>query len=78
MVLPSNRTRALATFNERLQSLLSDGYKVSFKSTGCTSNMMFACLRHHNGNRVSLYAYLNENRLIQRTNHIVTHTGALY
>ena len=73
-----NRCRGLATFNQRVQSLLDDGYHVTFRSSGCTSDMLWACLRHHNGNRVTVYAYMNENRLIQRTNHIVTHTGTLY
>lgn len=73
-----NRCRGIATFNERVQSLINDGYHVTFKSSDCTSDMLWACLRHHNGNRVTLYAFMNENRLVQRTNHIVTHKSSLY
>ena len=73
-----NRIKAVHTFNARVDSLLSEGYHVLFRSCGITSDMLFACLRHHNGNRVSLYAYFKENKLIQRTNHIVVHTGPLY
>lgn len=77
-LLHANRARGMSTFENRVHSLIQDGYHITFKSTRVTSDMWWACLRHHNGNRVTLYAYFAENRLVQRTNHIVTHEGALY
>lgn len=77
---PTIQQRRLATlrFNQRVDSLLTEGYHVSFTATGMTSNLLFASLRHHNGNRVTLRAYVDTNRMEQRTNHILVYAGALY
>lgn len=72
------RRTAMLRFNERVRSLTDDGYHVSFRASGITSNLLWATLRHHNGNKVTIKAYVDENRIVQRTNHIVTHEGALY
>ena len=74
----SNRLRAVRNFKERVQSMLTDGYHVQFQSISITSDLLWCSLRHHNGNRVTLYGYVCENKIVQRTNHIVTHTGTLY
>lgn len=65
-------------FNERVTSLLNDGYHIMFRSSGVADTLWLASLRHYNGNRVIIKAYPYENRLVQTTNHIVTHEGTLY
>lgn len=72
------RKRAMLLFNERVRSLTDDGYHVSFRANGIASNLLWATLRHHNGNRITIKAYVDENRIEQRTNQIVTHAGTLY
>ena len=78
MPLPSELRHARLVFNERVSSLLDDGYHVMFRSSGVADTLWLASLRHHNGNRVVIKGYPYENRLIQTTNHIVTHEGTLY
>lgn len=65
-------------FNERVLSLVNDGYHIMFRSLDVANSLWFASLRHHNGNRVIIKAYPYENRLVQTTNYIVTHEGTLY
>ena len=74
----SELRHARRVFNERVTSLLNDGYHIMFRSEGIATTLWFASLRHHNGNRVIIKAYPNDNRLVQTTNHIVTHEGTLY
>lgn len=74
----SELRHARLVFNERVTSLLDDGYHIMFRSSDELDSLWFASLRHHNGNRVLITAYPYENRLVQKTNHIVTHEGALY
>lgn len=74
----SELRHARLVFNERVTSLLDDGYHVMFRSSGVADALWFASLRHHNGNRVIIKAYPNDNRLVQTTNNIVTHEGTLY
>lgn len=74
----SELRHARLVFNERVTSLLNDGYHIMFRSEGIATTLWFASLRHHNGNRVIIKAYPNDNRLVQTTNHIVTHEGTLY
>lgn len=75
---PSELRHARLVFNERVTSLLNDGYHIMFRSEGVATSLWFASLRHHNGNRVIIKAYPDDNRLVQTTNHIVTHEGTLY
>lgn len=75
---PTQRLKAVHRFNERVQSLIDDGYHIAFCSSGMYSKVYWATLRHHNGNRVTIRAFLLENRIEQRTNHVLTHEGALY
>ena len=72
------KRKALLVFDQRVDSLKEDGYRLLFKSTGDVPDVWFASLRHRNGNRVTLAAYWKRNRLVQRTNGIVTHEGSLY
>ena len=76
--LPSELRHARLLFNERVSSLLDDGYHIMFRSSGVTDTLWLASLRHHNGNRVIIKAYPYDNRLVQTTNHIVTHEGKMY
>ncbi len=75
---PTQRIQAQRRFNERVQSLVDDGYHVTFRASGFASDFYWATLRHHNGNKVTISAYIDENRIMQRTNHIVVHEGTLY
>lgn len=75
---PTQRLKAVHHFNERVQSLVDDGYNVVFRSSGISSYFLWATLRHHNGNRVTVRACVKDNRIEQRTNHVLVHEGALY
>lgn len=75
---PSELRHARQVFNERVTSLQNDGYHIMFRSSDEVGSLWFASLRHHNGNRVLITAYPYENRLVQKTNHIVTHESSLY
>lgn len=67
-----------AVFNERISSLIEDGYVVQFKTLTAVDNLWFATLRHRsNGNRVLLKAYPLENTILQYTNKRLTHKGSL-
>lgn len=74
----SVRMKAVRAWNERVSSLLGDGYAVVFRSSGVSDDMWFASLRHRNGNRVSLTAYWQRNQLVQRTNGRIVHESTLY
>lgn len=74
----SELRHARLVFNERVTSLLNDGYHIMFRSSSEDGALWFASLRHHNGNRVIIKAYPYDNRLVQLTNRIVTHEGTLY
>lgn len=76
--LPSELRHARLLFNERVSSLLNDGYHIMFRSSGVADTLWLASLRHHNGNRVIIKAYPFDNRLVQTTNHIVTHESTMY
>lgn len=67
-----------AFFNERIDSLIEDGYVVQFKTMTAADNLWFATLRHRsNGNRILLKAYPLENSILQYTNKVITHKGQL-
>lgn len=74
----TSRSNANKLFRERVNSLVSDGYKIVFSSTGLTSSMWFVSLRHQNGNRVTIAVYWDTNRLVQRTNGVIVHESTLY
>lgn len=74
----STRIKAARALKERVSSLLDDGYTIVFRSSVFNSDMWFVSLRHSNGNRITITAYLQKNQLIQRTNGAVTHAGTLY
>lgn len=76
--LPTELRHARIVFNERVSSLLSDGYLLQFRMSGVANTLWLAKLRHHNGNRVIIKAYPWDNLLIQTTNQVVTHEGTLY
>lgn len=66
------KAKLLAVYEERIQSLLKDGYKVRHRNNFRTFEM---CRLHHmsNGNDIVLFADLVEYEIIQKTNQIVTH-----
>ena len=58
-------------FNERLLSLLEDGYRDIIDYH--TKEYRYIKLRHANGNYVSIIAYYRIGYLVQRTNGVITH-----
>lgn len=63
--------KGLALLAERVQALLKDGYHlvIQFKD----DDLAIVCLRHHNGNRITLKFTTNDYTITQQTNHIITH-----
>lgn len=63
--------RMIADYEERRNSLLQDGYRLRFETVLDTGVI---CRLHHmsNGNDIVLSA--TGNRLVQKTNRIVTHS----
>ena len=72
------RLKAARALNERVASLLDDGYHIRFRSSSFSSDMWFVSLFHKNGNRVTISAYWQRNEITQRTNGKITHEGTLY
>ena len=64
--------KLLAVYEERIQSLLADGYKIRHRTNFRTFDV---CRMHHvaNGNDIVLFADLIEYEIIQKTNQVVTH-----
>lgn len=72
------RRLQLSIFNERVQSLVEDGYVVQCRTVTAANNLWFATMRHRsNGNRIVVKAYPLENKIVQFTNKICTHTDTL-
>lgn len=70
-----DRTRMaklLAVYEERIKSLLDDGYKVRHRTNFRTFEV---CRMHHmsNGNDIVIFADLVDFEIIQKTNQVVTH-----
>ena len=64
--------KLLAVYEERIQSLLADGYKIRHR----TNFRTFAvCRMHHmsNGNDIVIFADLVDYEIIQKTNQLMTH-----
>lgn len=68
---------AFHAFKERVKGLHDDGYRVMWQSD-TPGAMLHAKLVHHNGNRISIFAYPDENKLVQLTNHIKVYDGRLF
>lgn len=66
------KAKLLAVYEERIKSLLDDGYKIRHRTNFRTFEV---CRMHHmaNGNDIILYADLEEYEIIQKTNQVVTH-----
>lgn len=63
-------------FQERVTSLLEDGYRVIVKVDNST--LLFAKLRNlANGNHIVLKAYPQDKKLVQYTNNILVHQEQL-
>lgn len=66
------KAKLLAVYEERIKSLLDDGYKVRHRTNFRTFDV---CRMHHmaNGNDIFLFADFVEYKIIQKTNQLVTH-----
>lgn len=64
--------KLLAVYEERIKSLLDDGYKVRHRTNFRTFEV---CRMHHmaNGNDIVIFADLVDYEIIQKTNQVVTH-----
>lgn len=64
--------KLLAVYEERIKSLLDDGYKVRHRTNFRTFEV---CRMHHmaNGNDIVIFADLVDFEIIQKTNQVVTH-----
>lgn len=64
--------KLLAVYEERIQSLLDDGYKIRHRTNFRTFEV---CRLHHiaNGNDIVIFADLVDYEIIQKTNQVVTH-----
>lgn len=64
--------KLLAVYEERIQSLLADGYKVRHRTNFRTFEV---CRLHHmsNSNDIVIFADLVDYEIIQKTNQVVTH-----
>lgn len=65
-----DKLKGLCALNERVQSLLNDGYHILFHYK--SDDLQMVKLRHHNGNRIVLKLTFSDGILSQRTNHIPT------
>lgn len=66
------KAKLLAVYEERIQSLLDDGYKIRHRTNFRTFEV---CRLHHmsNGNDIVISADLVDYEIIQKTNQLVTH-----
>lgn len=64
--------KLLAVYEERIKSLLDDGYKLRHRTNFRTFEV---CRMHHmaNGNDIVISADLIDYEIIQKTNQVVTH-----
>lgn len=76
--IPNNRVKAACALNERVASLIDDGYRVRFKSSSFNNEMWWVTLLHKNGHKITLCAYWRKNKLIQKTDGRITHESSLY
>lgn len=68
----SPNTTMAADYEERLASLLTDGYCCRFRHQ--SGSLWFAKLKHMaNGNQVELKANFQTHTLTQHTNHVLRH-----
>lgn len=61
---------------QRVQSLVDDGYVLTYKAT-LLDGTDFFCLRHDNGNRITLSANIRKNRMVQLTNGLPAYNGEI-
>lgn len=71
----TNLQKLLVTFYERHQSLLQDGY--TDVTAANLKDSRFICMRHRNGNYISLCADYRDSTIIQRTNGRIVHKDAV-
>ena len=69
-MLKDNDLKAVCEFNERIHSLITDGYSIVFNHQ--VAGLYFAKLVHRNGNRVSIRLSLDDGILSQTTNGKIT------
>lgn len=63
-------TRMIADYEERRNSLLVDGYRLRHETT-FTNGVM--CRLHHMSNGNDIIITARGDKLIQKTNHVITH-----
>lgn len=77
-MLQTKVSKQLTIFEERINSLLEDGYVIQIKSVATNKSLWFAFLRHRtNHHHVHLYAYPDKNRIVQKSNGHIVHDSPL-
>lgn len=71
-----NVKKLVVAFDERRHSLMKDGYNIITSSY--TDKFMYNKFRHVNGNYISIVAYIDDGRIVQRTNGKVVHDEKVY
>ena len=66
------KAKMLAVYEERIQSLLADGYKIRPRTN---FRPFEVCRMHHmsNGNDIVIFADMVDFEIIQKANQVVTH-----
>lgn len=72
----ANVDKLVVAFNERRHSLMKDGYNIIMSSY--TNKFMYNKFRHSNGNYISIIAYINDCRIVQRTNGKIVHNDKVH
>lgn len=67
----TNVDKLVVAFDERRHSLMKDGYNII--TSTYTDKFMYNKFRHSNGNYISIIAYIDDYRIVQRTNGIIVH-----
>lgn len=67
----ANFKKLVVAFSERRHSLMKDGYNIV--TSTYTDKFMYNKFRHSNGNYISIIAYSDDCRLVQRTNGKIVH-----
>lgn len=72
MTRPRSEKRLEDVFDERVKSLVEDGFQKRFVHK--SADLMLARLKHmSNGNEVVIKAYPTSLRIVQFTNHVLVH-----
>lgn len=67
----ANVDKLVVAFDERRHSLMQDGYNII--TSTYTDKFLYNKFRHSNGNYISIIAYIDDCRIVQRSNGMIVH-----